>query len=301
MVKDLARIAKNTSGMNGGAGAYGPLLYEMNAHLKSLSEKSVFDPGFWNDKDIARTNQLSDIRQDMSYTAYDIGSIANIMRNGGGSSGGGGGSSSGDTKALVSMMSSAMSMWAGTQANTGSSFDMLRNINSGVASVQGRLDGMNNHQLDVFRRMSGDLGAIKDMMKDGQGSGGTGNEGGADIDYSKMPGAAGNPLHVAGAEYESSLCQEGDNCAFDLGNINKQYNGKKEELKDKYKAIKGEVSEIFKFDLNGSGSVPKCFELYSLFGKSYSVCPSVGGYWETLAAIMMFVFYFLAFMIVARR
>lgn len=301
MVKDLAKIAQNTSGMNGGAGSYGPLLYEMNAHLKSLSEKSVFDPGFWNDKDIARTKQLSDIRQDMSYTAFDIGSIANIMRNGGGSSGGGGGSSSGDTQALVSMMSSAMSMWAGTQANTGSSFDMLRNINSGVASVQGRLDSMNNHQLDVFRRMSGDLGAIKDMMKNGQGSGGAGNEGGADIDYSKMPGAAGNPLQVAGAEYESGLCQEGDNCAFDLGNINKQYDDKKEELKDKYKAIKDEVAEIFKFDLSGTGSVPKCFELYSLFGKSYSVCPSVGGYWEALAAIMMFVFYFLALMIVARR
>jgi hypothetical protein len=301
MVRDLAKIAQNTSGMNGGAGSYGPLFYEMNAHLKSLSEKSVFDPGFWNDKDIARTKQLSDIRQDMSYTAFDIGSIANIMRNGGGSSGGGGGSSSGDTQALVSMMSSAMSMWAGTQANTGSSFDMLRNINSGVASVQGRLDGMNNHQLDVFRRISGDLGAIKNMMNDGQGSGGSGGEGGAEIDYSKMPGAAGNPLQVVGAEYKSGLCQEGDNCAFDLGNINKQYADKKDELKDKYKAIKNEVADVFKFQFSGSASAPKCFDMFSLFGKSYSVCPDSGGYWQALAALMMFIFYFVALMMVARR
>lgn len=194
-----------------------------------------------------------------------------------------------------------MSMWAGTQANTGSTSSTLNYINSDIGSLNGKLTAINNHQLDVFGRMSGDLSAIKNMMKDGQGSGGSGGEGGAGIDYSKMPGAADNPLHVAGAEYKSGLCQEGDNCAFDLGNINKQYADKKEELKDKYKAIKGEAAEIFKFDLSGSGSVPKCFELYSLFGKSYSVCPSVGGYWEALAAIMMFVFYFLALMIVARR
>ncbi|MGY3857926.1 hypothetical protein [Aeromonas intestinalis] len=298
MVKDLAKIAQNTSGMNGGAGSYGPLLYEMNAHLKSLSEKSVFDPGFWNDKDIARTKQLSDMRQDISYLGGELQNITNALGNGGGSSGGGGGSSSGDTAAIKNMMQTAMGWWGGTPGNLSAINSQLTGISNSVAPMFPMLEHFNKQQTNLQTQMAGDLSAIKESLGSGQGSGG---EGGVGIDYSKMPGAAGNPLQVAGAEYESGLCQEGDNCAFDLGNINKQYDDKKEELKDKYKAIKDEVAEIFKFDLSGSGSVPKCFEMYSLFGKSYSVCPSVGGYWEALAAIMMFVFYFLALMIVARR
>ena len=127
--------------------------------------------------------------------------------------------------------------------------------------------------------------------------GGTGSE----LDYSTMPGAAGNPLQVAGSSYESNLCQEGDNCAFNLGKINKQYDDKKAELKDKYGAIKDEVSQVFKFEFSGSASAPKCFDMFSIFGKSYQVCPNAGEYWVTLAALMMFIFYFIALMIVARR
>ncbi|MNT13054.1 hypothetical protein D3C72_1480090 [compost metagenome] len=116
-----------------------------------------------------------------------------------------------------------------------------------------------------------------------------------------MPGAAGNPLHVAESKYESNLCLEGDSCAFDLGKINKQYDDKKAELKDKYGAIKDEVSQVFKFEFSGSASAPKCFDMFSIFGKSYQVCPNAGEYWVTLAALMMFIFYFIALMIVARR
>ncbi len=148
-------------------------------------------------------------------------------------------------------------------------------------------NGVNGHLMD-----------IKEALKSGGGSSGGG---GQDIDYSKMPGAADNPLHVAGSNYESNLCQEGDNCAFDLGKINKQYDDKKTELKDKYAAIKNEVSQVFKFEFSGSASAPKCFDMFSIFGKSYQVCPDAGEYWMTLAALMMFIFYFIALMIVARR
>ncbi len=148
-------------------------------------------------------------------------------------------------------------------------------------------NGVNGHLMD-----------IKEALKSGGGSSGGGGQG---IDYSKMPGAADNPLHVAGANYESNLCQEGDKCALDLGKINKQYDDKKAELKDKYGAIKDEVSQVFKFQFSGSASAPKCFDMFSIFGKSYQVCPEAEGYWETLAAIMMFIFYFIALMIVARR
>lgn len=204
---------------------------------------------------------------------------------GGSSSGGGLGQAYWDSK-LGEMIGRMDRGYYGGIQNIDRSTSTAAQYTAEIASQLGG-NGVNGHLMD-----------IKEALKSGGSSGG---EGGGDIDYSKMPGAAGNPLQVAGAEYESGLCQEGDNCAFNLGNINKQYDDKKEELKDKYKAIKDEVAEIFKFDLSGSGSVPKCFELYSLFGKSYSVCPSVGGYWEALAAIMMFVFYFLALMIVARR
>ena len=97
------------------------------------------------------------------------------------------------------------------------------------------------------------------------------------------------------------MCQEGDNCALDLGKINKQYDDKKTELKDKYGAIKDEVSQVFKFQFSGSASAPKCFDMFSIFGKSYQVCPDSDGYWDFLAALMMFIFYFTAFIVLTRR
>ncbi|MGL5814665.1 MAG: hypothetical protein ACRCYW_15230 [Aeromonas sp.] len=237
------------------------------------------------------TYVMPDLRNNSIEMNRNVKSIADAIKNGGigggdgGSSGGGLGQAYWDNKFGEAFGRLDRDYFGGTQNIDRSTSSMAQNM-AAMTSQLG-LNGVNGHLID-----------IKEALKSGGSSGG---EGGGDIDYSKMPGAAGNPLQVAGAEYESGLCQEGDNCAFDLGNINKQYDDKKEELKDKYKAIKDEVAEIFKFDLSGSGSVPKCFELYSLFGKSYSVCPSVGGYWEALAAIMMFVFYFLALMIVARR
>ncbi|WP_349922257.1 hypothetical protein [Aeromonas veronii] len=209
---------------------------------------------------------------------------------------GGGGSSSSDTAAIKGMMQTAMGWWGGTPGNLSAINSNLTGISNSISPMFPMLEHFNKQQTNLQTQMAGDLSAIKESLGNGQGSGG-----GVDIDYSKMPGAAGNPLQIAGAEYESGLCQEGDNCAFNLANINKQYDESKDALKKAYKDIRTEVADTFKFQLNGSGAAPKCFEMFSLFGKSYSVCPSVGGYWETLAAIMMFIFYFIALMIVARR
>ena len=199
---------------------------------------------------------------------------------------------------IKSVLETGMSLW-GMDSST------LHSINNHAAIMSGDLsaikymnEGIGSAQINLQTQMAGDLAAIKDMMGNGQGSGGEGSEG---IDYSKMPGAADNPLHVAGSNYESNLCQEGDNCAFDLGKINKQYDDKKAELKDKYNAIKDEVTEIFKFQFSGSASALKCFDLYVVFGKSYQVCPESDDYWQLLAALMMFIFYFVALMTVARR
>lgn len=255
-------------------------------------------------------NQIQNRNIQLGYDLdSDLNSISSsldaIVKNtsGNGSSGGGdgGSSSSADTAAIKGMMQTAMGWWGGTPGNLTAISGQLTGISNSVAPMFPMLEHFNKQQTSLQTQMAGDLAAIKNALGNGQGSGGSGNEGSADIDYSKMPGAADNPLHVAGSNYESNLCQEGDNCAFDLGKINKQYDDKKTELKDKYGAIKDEVSQVFKFQFSGSASAPKCFDMFSLFGKSYSVCPEAEGYWETLAAIMMFIFYFIALMIVARR
>ncbi|TNI34653.1 hypothetical protein CF131_06145 [Aeromonas dhakensis] len=61
------------------------------------------------------------------------------------------------------------------------------------------------------------------------------------------------------------------------------------------------MADIFRYNFSGSAAVPKCFDMFSMFGRAYSVCPDAGGYWEMLAAILMFIFYFIALMIVAKR
>lgn len=219
-----------------------------------------------------------------------------------GSLGGGGGSDlgtlPGDAAAIKSMMQTAMGWWGGTPGALNSISYGLSSMSTDVAQLKGMTEYFEKQQVGFQGQMAGDLAAIKDMMKNGQGSDGEGNAG---IDYSKMPGAADNPLHVAESKYQSTLCQEGEHCAFDMNTINKQYDDKKTELKDKYKAIKDEIAEIFRFQFSGSASVPKCFDMYSFAGKSYSICPDVGAYWELLAAVMMFIFYFIALMMVAKR
>lgn len=228
----------------------------------------------------------------------------------------GGGSGGSDSKIYDELSQFHQDMFGPNFAEYNQGANMYGKLSSmgyDIQSMSGRIHEMASdvHNLYTYAlpdlrnnsiEMNRNVRDIAEAVKNGGVGGGSGNGGeGSGMDYSKMPGAAGNPLQVAGAEYKSNLCQDGANCAFDLGQINKQYDESKEALKSAYKGIKTEVADIFKFQLSGSGSVPKCFEMYSLFGKSYSVCPAVGAYWESLAAIMMFIFYFIAFMIIARR
>ncbi|ENC6657298.1 hypothetical protein ABKY47_001737 [Aeromonas hydrophila] len=155
--------------------------------------------------------------------------------------------------------------------------------------------------------MNRTLKAITEALQNGganggDGTGGTGNgNDGPGIDYSQMPGSAQSPLHVTGAEYTSQLCKGGAECFFDLATINNTYDETKNQLTGAYNGIKDQMTDIFRYNFSGSAAIPKCFDMFSLFGRSYSVCPNAEGYWEMMAAIMMFVFYFVALMIVAKR
>lgn len=216
------------------------------------------------------------------------------------------GSSSGavsaaDLSAIKGMMQTAMGWWGGTPGNLTSISGQLTGISNSVAPMFPMLEHFNKQQTSLQTQMAGDLAAIKNALESGQGSGGSGNEGSTDIDYSQMPGSGSNPLHVAGTEYNSTLCSGDASCAFDLEQITKKYDEEKEALKSQYLSIKNEMTDMFKYQFYGSASVPKCFDMFSMYGKAYQVCPDADGYWEFLAALMMFIFYFVAFMIIAKR
>ncbi|MFB2860111.1 hypothetical protein ACE1BV_02325 [Aeromonas hydrophila] len=165
------------------------------------------------------------------------------------------------------------------------------------------MQDMRNNSIEMNRNIKAIAEALQNGgASGGDGSGGTGNGNeGPGIDYTQMPGSAQNPLHVAGSEYTSQLCKDGAHCFFDLETINKQFQERKDQLKNTHDGIKDDMVDMFQYSLSGSAAVPKCFDMFSMFGRSYSVCPEVEGYWEMIAAIMMFIFYFLALMIVAKR
>ncbi len=216
----------------------------------------------------------------------------------------------GDVASLKAMQQSAMSTLGSIGGNTSSMSSNMGSMLGAIGSLQGSVNSVNSNissQSGYLSQMNDNLYGIKYMLQDGlkngwgNSGGGQGGSGDFNIDYSQMPGSGSNPLHVAGSEYNSTLCSGDASCAFDLEQITKKYDEEKEALKSQYLAIKDEMADIFRFDFYGSASVPKCFDLFSLFGNDYQVCPNVGGYWEILLALMLFIFYFIAFMIVAKR
>lgn len=106
-------------------------------------------------------------------------------------------------------------------------------------------------------------------------------------------------MFLAGSQYES-FCESQD-CYFDIASVEQEYKDKQKELTDKYKEIKEDATKVFDYSLSGTAEVPKCFELYSFNGQTYSICPDASGYWETLAALLLFMFYIVALMIIFRR
>ncbi len=133
---------------------------------------------------------------------------------------------------------------------------------------------------------------------DGNGNG-NGSGDGSGVDYSKMPGSGGNPLSVKEGKY-SSACS-GNDCFFDVAAIQKKLDEANKAISDKYKDIGDEVRDIFDFQLSGSAGVIECFDFFTYGGKDYRVCPPAKEYWNIIAALMMFIFYFIAFAIVFKR
>ncbi len=214
----------------------------------------------------------------------------------GGSSGSGGGTNN-DT--IESLLRDHLVKNSYGQSNN------LSNIQSNTDTMQ----SMMGSQMRMFGEMTGMLdnisrntNAIKDGLGGGSGGEGGGSEpgtGGDGIDYSKMPGSENNPMSVAGSAYKSSC--NGDNCYFDVPGMEKKLEETRKALSDKYDDIARETKEVFSFNLSGAADPLKCLDLFSYQGKSFEVCPPSQDYWQTLAAMMMFIFYFIALMVIFKR
>ncbi|EQB2601721.1 hypothetical protein [Aeromonas veronii] len=222
-------------------------------------------------------NKLDDISGNTKATSYfakDMkDSLKNIERSlGGGGSGSGsdGGSSAWTASDIASLVESA-----GTTAN------------------------QSEQQTYVLQDMRTALEIMAEKAGNGGNGDGNGSGDGSGVDYSKMPGSGGNPLSVKEGKY-SSACS-GNDCFFDVAAIQKKLDEANKAISDKYQDIGDEVRDIFDFQLSGSAGVIECFDFFTYGGKDYRVCPPAKEYWNIIAALMMFIFYFIAFAIVFKR
>lgn len=223
-------------------------------------------------------------------TNENLQSIISKM-DGSGSSGGGSGSDNSaiasDVSSINTKMEYAMGMWASQKGSLTSINSQMSSMLRDVGSTAASLSGIRESVL-----------SIRDSVAAG-GSGSGGDSGGSSIDYSKMPGTADNPMSVKSSSYQSACT--GEDCFFDVAGIQKQLDAANDSLKEKYSDIGNEVKEVFNFQLSGSAGVIDCFDLFSYAGKEYQVCPPSKDYWQTLAALMMFIFYFMALMLIFKR
>ena len=230
------------------------------------------------------------------------------------SSGSSGGGSAGGASPFDADMARALVQNSyGINANTTS-------IHNDLSPLSGQLSGIMSMQGEVIRSVNGVGGNISSalnglsqnrpwggrefsMLMDkldtfGGGSSGSGGEG-SGIDYSKMPGSADNPLSVGGSSYKSAC--SGESCFFDVPAMDKKLADTNKSLTDKYASIAEDVKQVFSFSLTGSADPMECLDLFTHQGKEYTICPPSGDYWKTLAALMMFIFYFVALMIIFKR
>ncbi|WP_421334449.1 hypothetical protein [Aeromonas veronii] len=170
-------------------------------------------------------------------------------------------------------------------------FNMLEAINDNISRTGGTTANNSGDLLQAFYELQRQLAS-------GEAGGGSGGDG-SSIDYSKLPGSGDNPLSVKEAKY-SSACS-GNDCFFDVAAIQKKLDEANKAISDKYKDIGDEVRDIFDFQLSGSAGVIECFDFFTYGGKDYRVCPPAKEYWNIIAALMMFIFYFIAFAIVFKR
>lgn len=217
-------------------------------------------------------NKLDDISGNTRATSYFAKDMKDSLKNiehslGGGGSGSDGGSSAWTSSDIASLVESA-----GTTAN------------------------QSEQQTYVLQ----DMRTALEIMAEKAGNGdGNGSGDGSGVDYSKMPGSGGNPLSVKESKY-SSACS-GDNCFFDVAAMEKKLADANKAVSDKHAEIAEEVKDIFDFSLSGSAGPMECFDLFSYGGKDYKVCPSAKDFWQTLAGLMLFIFYFIALMIIFKR
>ncbi|MBW3779683.1 hypothetical protein GL270_00230 [Aeromonas veronii] len=170
-------------------------------------------------------------------------------------------------------------------------FNMLEAINDNISRTGGTTANNSGDLLQAFYELQRQLAS-------GEAGGGSGGDG-SSIDYSKLPGSGDNPLSVKEGKY-SSACS-GNDCFFDVAAIQKKLDEANKAISDKYKDIGDEVRDIFDFQLSGSAGVIECFDFFTYGGKDYRVCPPAKEYWNIIAALMMFIFYFIAFAIVFKR
>ncbi|KAE9625805.1 hypothetical protein [Aeromonas veronii] len=170
-------------------------------------------------------------------------------------------------------------------------FNMLEAINDNISRTGGTTANNSGDLLQAFYELQRQLAS-------GEAGGGSGGDG-SGVDYSKMPGSGDNPLSVKEGKY-SSACS-GNDCFFDVAAIQKKLDEANKAISDKYKDIGDEVRDIFDFQLSGSAGVIECFDFFTYGGKDYRVCPPAKEYWNIIAALMMFIFYFIAFAIVFKR
>lgn len=209
---------------------------------------------------------------------------------------------------LKGMTQSYMSTIGSMSGDTQTMASNLRRMSGDIGSMTSYLSSLNSVTSSQLGSISGNLNALVSMntkaLRSGWGpSGGSSGDGtvGSGIDYSQMPGSSSNPLFVGEASYQSQKCLDGAGCFFDLPTINKKLDEANKALTSQYQAISEEVKNIFSFSLTGSADPMECLDLFSFHGGEYTVCPPSGDYWQTLAALMMFIFYFIALMIIFKR
>ncbi|MFB2908206.1 hypothetical protein ACE1BH_25415, partial [Aeromonas jandaei] len=195
-------------------------------------------------------------------------------------------------------MSGNISAMRGTLEQISAKMGNSGGSTGGGSSGGGAGDPSMQQMLEGMKYMAKDLRDIRNSVAGGgSGSGSGGGETG--IDYSRMPGSGNNPLTVGAAHYNST-CQGGD-CFFDVAAAQKKLDDANKSLTDKYTTISDDVKQVFSFNLTGSAEPLECLDLFSFHGKEYTVCPPSGDYWKTLAALMLFIFYFVALMIIFKR
>ncbi|MEE1952236.1 hypothetical protein ACTG2T_20380 [Aeromonas sp. 75A] len=227
-------------------------------------------------------NKLDDISGNTratSYFAKDMKvSLENIERSLGGGSGGG---SSAWTRDDIEFLSSKLN-----------NQDMVPSYLSTIETASLQQNEILGDILGATRDQKGVLEGIASALDNGGGDG-------KGVDYTKMPGSDSNPLAVKRAQYDTK-CEGGD-CFFDIAAIQKKLDDANKAISDKYKNIGDEVKEMFDFQLSGSAGIIECFDFFTYGGKDYRVCPPAKEYWDIIAALMMFIFYFIAFAIVFKR